>query len=79
MKNTMTDLNNYLFETLERLTDDSLTEEQLQREITRSEAVTDVADKIIQNGMLAFKVTAHLHEYGKMDAVLPPMLAAGDK
>lgn len=36
MRNTLTDLNNYLFETLERLTDDELTEEQLQKEITRS-------------------------------------------
>ena len=42
MRNTLTDLNNYLFETLERLTDDELTEEQLQKEITRSEAVTSV-------------------------------------
>lgn len=32
MRNTLTDLNNYLFETLERLTDDELTEEQLQKE-----------------------------------------------
>ena len=40
MRNTLTDLNNYLFETLERLTDDELTEEQLQKEITRSEAVS---------------------------------------
>ena len=31
MRNTLTDLNNYLFETLERLTDDELTEEQLWR------------------------------------------------
>lgn len=31
MRNTLTDLNNYLFETLERLTDDELTEEQLQK------------------------------------------------
>ncbi len=31
MKNTLTDLNNYLFETLERLMDDDLTEEQSTR------------------------------------------------
>lgn len=32
MKNTIADLNNYLFEQLERLNDDSLTDEQLERE-----------------------------------------------
>jgi len=31
MKNTLTDLNNYLFETIERLMDDDLTEEQVQK------------------------------------------------
>ena len=29
MKNTLADLNDYLFETLERLLDDDLTEEQM--------------------------------------------------
>jgi|LSQX01.2.fsa_nt_gb hypothetical protein len=43
MKNTLTDLNNYLFETLERLIDDDMTEESLKKEITRSQAVTAVA------------------------------------
>ena len=32
MKNTLSDLNNYLFEQLERLSDDELTEDQLERE-----------------------------------------------
>ena len=40
MKNTLSDLNNYLFETLERLLDEDLSEEQMQREIARSQAVT---------------------------------------
>lgn len=39
MKNTLSDLNNYLFEVLERLTDDDMTEEQMEREIARSKAV----------------------------------------
>lgn len=50
MKNTISDLNDYLFETLERLLDDDLTEEQMQREITRSKAVTSVAETVIHNG-----------------------------
>lgn len=64
MKNTLTDLNNYLFETLERLTDDALTEEEMEKEITRSKAVTSVAETIIHNGELALKAIKHDEEYG---------------
>ncbi|ANW97708.1 hypothetical protein CSTERTH_01005 [Thermoclostridium stercorarium subsp. thermolacticum DSM 2910] len=78
MRNTLTDLNNYLFETLERLMDDDMTEEQVQKEITRSQAVTSVAEMIIRNGELALKTIKHLNEYGieiPKDK-LPPMLEA---
>ena len=80
MKNTLTDLNNYLFETLERLTDDSLTEEEMQKEITRSQAVTSVAETIIHNGELSLKAIRHTEEYGigggNGNRKLPPMLEA---
>lgn len=79
MKNTLTDLNNYLFETLERLIDDDLTEEQLKHEITRSNAVTSVAETIIHNGELSLKAMKHVDEYGHSlgkEKKLPPMLEA---
>jgi len=50
LKNTLNDLNNYLFEAIERLNDDDLSEEQLDKEIKRSEAVQKVAKTIIENG-----------------------------
>lgn len=85
MKNTIGDLNNYLFETLERLQGDELTDEQLHREILRSQAVTSVAETVIRNGELALKTMQHLNEYGygkagKRDELLAPvpvMLEAG--
>lgn len=64
MKNTLTDLNNYLFETLERLTDDSMSEDELQKEILRSKAVTTVAETIIQNGHLALSTMKHMDDMG---------------
>ena len=77
MKNTLTDLNNYLFESLERLTDDSLTDEELTKEIKRTEAVRTVAETIIHNGELALKAMKHVEEYGRGEAEkLPPMLEA---
>lgn len=75
MKNTLTDLNNYLFETLERLTDDSLDEEDMQKEITRANAVTSVAETIIHNGELSLKAMKHVAEYGR-EGKMPPMLEA---
>lgn len=65
MKNTLNDLNNYLFESIERINDDSLDNEELDREIKRSEAVQKVAATIIENGRLALKAKIHLDEYGK--------------
>ena len=53
MKNTLADLNNYLFESLERILDDNITADQLDIEIKRSEAVTSVARTIISNSSLA--------------------------
>lgn len=76
MKNTLTDLNNYLFEALENLTDGDLTEEEMQKEIVRSRAVTSVAETIIQNGELALKTMKLLNDYGieTPKESLPPML-----
>lgn len=77
MKNTLADLNNYLFETLERLLDDDLTEEQMQREITRSKAVTAVAETVIHNGQLALDTMKHMNDMaygtGKRDEYLAPV------
>ena len=76
MKNNLSALNDYLFETLERLMDNDLSEEELQKEITRSEAVTSVAQTVIQNGELALKTMKHLNEYG-MTPEIPRMLEGG--
>ena len=74
MKNTLTDLNNYLFEQIERLNDDELSEDQLEKEIKRSEAVQKVARTIIENGQLALSAKKHIDEYGQGQSVELPML-----
>lgn len=79
MKNTLTDLNNYLFESIERLNDDTLDEDQLDREIKRSEAVQKIAGTIIANGTLALQAKKHLDEYGQGDKVELPMLGVTSK
>ena len=51
-KNKLTDLNNLLFEQLERLNDESLKGEALQEEIARANSVTRISQSIISNASL---------------------------
>lgn len=64
IKNSLQDLNNYLFESLERINDDDLTDEELEKEIKRSEAVTKVASTIINNAEVQLKALQYADEYG---------------
>lgn len=64
MKNSLQYLNNYLFESLERINDDDLTDEELEKEIKRSEAVTKVASTIINNAEVQLKALQYADEYG---------------
>lgn len=52
-KNKMVDLNNHLFEQLERLGDDKLKGEKLKEEINRAKAMQGTAQTIINNAHLA--------------------------
>ena len=64
MKNKLLDLNNYLFEQLERINDDSLTDEQLERQIKIAEVVNKTAENIIKNNDTALKAVSIASEYG---------------
>ena len=79
MKSTLTDLNNHLFEQLERLNDDDLTDDQLDKELRRAEGMTKIAGQIIQNADLAYKTMVKMAEFGinrdDAQAAVPPMLA----
>ena len=78
MKNTLTDLNNYLFDQLERLNDDELT-----GELQKTDSIVKISEKIIENGELAFKTMKHLDEFGyhpdKSIRSVPPMLTTEGK
>ena len=74
MKNTLTDLNNYLFGVLESLTEEDITEERFQKEVARSEAITSVAQTIIQNAELTLKTLKYLTDNGSERVPVPAML-----
>lgn len=78
MKNTLVDLNNHLFAELERLSDEDLTSEELEAEISRSKALTGVSSQIIQNGKLMLDAIKFQDDRMSLDTVVPRMLT-GDK
>lgn len=49
MKNRLGDLNDHLFAQLERLSDESLSEDQLEEEAKRADAIVAVSDQIVKN------------------------------
>lgn len=60
-KNKLSDLNNLLFEQMERLGDADSTEE-LEKEVKRSDAMTDISGKVIENASLALKAAVAYDE-----------------
>lgn len=67
MKNTLTALNNIIFEQLERLQDDEAMKDDaaFQKEIARSKAITNLASQSIQIGNLSLRACQYAQEYGE--------------
>ncbi|MEZ8616027.1 hypothetical protein AB6D33_09250 [Vibrio splendidus] len=73
MKNKLADLNNHLFAQMERLSDEDITDDKLNEEISRSKAITTVSKQIIDNARLALDAQKFRTEYaGRIE--LPEMI-----
>ena len=79
MKNTLIDLNNHLFEQMERLNDEDLSEENFKKEIERAKAMTGIAQNIIQNGKLMLDSMKFVDEtgYGSGEVTINPKMLIG--
>ena len=75
-KNKLLDLNNHLFEALERINDDELQGEKLQEEMTRAKTITQIGNTIISNASLALEAKKYKDEFGR-GATLPLMIENG--
>lgn len=72
MKNKLVDLNNHLFAQLERLGEESLTAEQLEQEVKRTDAMVAVSTQILRNADLSVQAAKLVAEYGgNYEKVLP--------
>lgn len=74
MRNNLTDLNNHLFEQLERLNDEELKGDALKEEIQRSKSIEDVAKQIINNGRLVLDSQKFVDDRMSEDSNMPSML-----
>lgn len=82
MGNKLTDLNNILFEQIERLNDDDLHGEALKSQIKRSQAIESVAGMIIANANTVLKAEKLKMEYAMDDRdpnQVPEMLRIEDR
>ena len=75
MKNTLVDLNNHLFEQLERLNDEELRGEDLKDEIIRAKSISDIASKIIDNANTVLAVKKmQVETLGKSNVTIPKII-----
>ena len=74
MKNMLTDLQNHIFEMIEKLNDDNLKGEKLEQEIKRSMAINELARTAVANGALMARCADTLYGLPVSDKLplIPP-------
>ena len=78
MKNKLSDLNNHLFEQLERLNNDELKGEELTAEIERAKAMSGIATQII-NGAKTTIDAMKLIQEGDISKVAQKLIGREDE
>lgn len=76
--NNIGDLNKILFDRLNAFENDDLTEEQLNREIQKTDAIVKVSDVLLRNAALALKAQELFDEYGTGRTVDIPLLGVSN-
>lgn len=76
-RNTMTDLTNHIFEEIERLSDESLTGDELEAEIRRGHAIGKLSKTVIDAGNLMMRAAEFNDVKLNADGNLPPLLGEG--
>lgn len=72
--NNIQDLNKILFERIEALEDNDLSDDALNREITKTDAIVKVSTTILNNAKLALEAQKQFDEYGTGRTVDIPLL-----
>ena len=72
----LSDLNGFLFEQLERLNEENMTQVELDKEVKRAKAVNDTARSIINNASIVLEASKFFDgdEIINADAIKPKLL-----
>jgi len=76
--NTLSDLNSHLFSQLDRLSDATLTAEQLANEINRAKAITDVSKEVVSAASLQLDAIKLKADYKGLQTSDIPALLGGE-
>lgn len=77
VRNKLIDLNNHLFEEMERLNDDEISDEKLTKEIKRTNAMVDLAEQIVNNAKVILDANKFKIEYSRSANVKVPEMLTG--
>lgn len=76
MKNRLSDLNDHLFAQLERLSEEDMTAEKIEQEVSRTEAIVQVADQILANARVNLDACKLVAQHGDRFLKSLPMIEA---
>ncbi len=77
--NNLSDLNEVLFNQIRNIENKELSDEELEREIKKSESITKVASVILANAKLALDAQKLFEEYGTGRTVDIPLLGISNE
>ena len=77
--NNLSDLNAVLFNQIRNIEKEELSDEELEREIKKSESITKVASVILANAKLALNAQQLFDEYGTGRTVDIPLLGISNE
>jgi len=70
-KNKLTDLNDHLFAQLERLANEELTADGVDKEVKRGKAIVALADQVVKNASLQVQVAKLVSDKGNIRPLMP--------
>ena len=78
MKNNLADLNNHLFSTLETLEDDEMTDERLEKELKKAQAICSISSQILKIASVQVSAIKTAEQYGLLNKDMPALIATKD-
>ena len=77
--NSLADLNAILFNQIQKIQNDDATDEELEREIKKSEAITKLSSQVLSSANIALQAQKQFDEYGTGRTVDIPLLGISNE